>query len=301
MVPVIDLLNLPEENGKLLAACEGSGCFRVVNHGVPASLQAEMKAAVGSLFGLSDDVKRRNKDVIFGSGYRGPSPINPLFEAFGIYNAASLDDVGAFCSLLNASPHQREVIKRYASKLHALAVSIASEIAESMGLVGFSFKEWACLLRPNKYSFTKESVGSPGVFTHTDTSFLTLLQEDECVGGLEMMDGPSGAFVAVDPVPGSFLVNIGDVGKAWSNGRLHNVKHRVICNKAVPRLSIAFFLLVPKDGKVEAPAELVDSSHPRLYRSFEYVEYRKLLLSTKSFTGEALSLLADDAPGVTNV
>jgi len=104
---VVDLLNFPAENTKLLTACEELGCFRVVNHDIPIALQSEMKAAVKSLFDLPDDVKRQNKDVIFGSGYRGRTPLNPLFEAFGVYNAASLDNVDAFCSQLNASPHHR--------------------------------------------------------------------------------------------------------------------------------------------------------------------------------------------------
>lgn len=108
-----------------------------------------------------------------------------------------------------------EVTRCYASKFHGLAVDIASKIAESMGLVGCSFEDWTCLLRPNKYSFSAETVGSSGVFLHTDTSFLTVLQEDEAVGGLEMM-GKSGEFVAVDPVPGSLLVNLGDIAKVSS-------------------------------------------------------------------------------------
>ena len=54
------------------------------------------------------------------------------------------------------------------------------------------------------------------------------------------------------------------------------------------------FLLVPKDGEVEPAAALVDSGRPRLYRTFNYEEYRELLVSTKSFMGEALSLLAAD-------
>ena len=87
---------------------------------------------------------------------------------------------------------------------------------------------------------------------------------------------------------------VGILLKAWSNGRLHNVKHRVMCKEAKPRVSIALFLLVPEDGDVEPAAAFVDSAHPRLYRTFNYEEYRKLLVSTKSFTGEALSLLAAD-------
>jgi len=80
--------------------------------------------------------------------------------------------------------------------------------------------------------------------------------------------------------------------KAWSNGRLHNVKHRVQCKEAAARVSIALFLLAPKDDKVEPPAALVDSKHPRLYKTFTYDDYRKLRLSSGSRAGEALSLLA---------
>lgn len=108
------------------------------------------------------------------------------------------------------------MIRCYASKLHGLIVEIASKIAESMGLVGYSFKEWACQFRMNRYNFGDESVGCSGVQTHTDSGFLTVLQEDECVGGLEVMD-KAGSFVAVDPVPGSFLVNLGDVAKVRTN------------------------------------------------------------------------------------
>ncbi|ONK81869.1 uncharacterized protein A4U43_C01F33700 [Asparagus officinalis] len=85
---------------------------------------------------------------------------------------------------------------------------------------------------------------------------------------------------------------------AWSNGRLHNVKHRVQCKKAVWRFSIALFLLAPKDDIVEPPPTLADSEHPRLYKTFTYDEYRKLRLSSGSRAGEALSLLAQNATNV---
>ena len=83
----------PEESARLRAACERLGCFRVTGHGVPAGLLAEMKAAVRALFDLPDDAKRRNADVIAGSGYVAPSPTNPLYEAFGLLDAAAPADV----------------------------------------------------------------------------------------------------------------------------------------------------------------------------------------------------------------
>ncbi|XP_065872716.1 2-oxoglutarate-dependent dioxygenase DAO-like isoform X2 [Euphorbia lathyris] len=44
---------------------------------------------------------------------------------------------------------------------------------------------------------------------HTDSGFLTIFQDDENFGGLEVMD-KSGEFVAVNPQDGTLLVNLGD-------------------------------------------------------------------------------------------
>ncbi|KAL6346041.1 hypothetical protein AAG906_025321 [Vitis piasezkii] len=293
-IPSIDMQDFPRQSRRLREACEEWGCFRVVNHSIPPSLLSEMKSVVGSLLDLPLEVKRRNTDVIAGSGYMAPSKVNPLYEALGLYDMASHQAVDAFCSQLDASPHQRETIKIYAKAVQELAMDIGNKLAETMGLGGDLFKEWPCQFRINKYNFTPETVGSPGVQIHTDSSFLTILQDDENVGGLEVMD-KSGAFVAVDPMPGTLLVNLGDIATVWSNGRLCNVKHRVQCKEAAVRLSIASFLLGPKDAAVEAPPELVDSEHPRLFVPVTYEDYRKLRLSTKLQAGEALALVRVDS------
>lgn len=70
------------------------------------------------------------------------------------------------------------------------------------------------------------------------------------------------------------------------------MKHRVECREASVRVSIASFLLGPKEGDIEAPKELVDSHHhPRLFPPFSYEYYRKLRVSHKMTAGEALDLL----------
>lgn len=81
------------------------------------------------------------------------------------------------------------------------------------------------------------------------------------------------------------------ITQVWSNGRLCNVKHRVQCKQATIRISIASFLLGPKEEQVEVPPELVDSEHPRLYKPFTYEDYRKLRVSRKLHAGEALALV----------
>ncbi|XP_038698591.1 2-oxoglutarate-dependent dioxygenase DAO-like [Tripterygium wilfordii] len=289
-IPVIDLQNFPGKYEKLLReACEDWGCFRVVNHNIPISLMIDMKAVVRSLFDLPTEIKQRNTDAVAGSGYVARSEANPLYEALGLYDIGSSQAVQEFCSRLDASAHQRKVIEAYAKATNDLAMEISRKLAESMGLNGDLFENWPSQFRINKYHFTPETVGTLGVQLHTDSGFLTILQDDENVGGLEVMNNKSGQFFTVDPLPGTLVINFGDIGNAWSNGRFCNVKHRVKCKEATVRISIASFLLGPNEGSVEAPMELVDDQHPRLYVPFTWEDYRKLRLTTKHRAGESLA------------
>lgn len=108
-IPVIDLekISEQEECKKLREACEKWGCFRIINHSIPLTLMGEMKMVVGALLDLPMEIKKRNKEVIAGSGYMAPSAINPLYEALGLYDLGSSQAVQDFCSQLDATPHQR--------------------------------------------------------------------------------------------------------------------------------------------------------------------------------------------------
>lgn len=119
----------------------------------------------------------------------------------------------------------REVIEKYAQAIYEQMVDIGLKLAESLGLGRDFLQGWPCQFRINKYNFTPESVGSSGVQIHTDSGFLTILQDDENVGGLEVMD-KSGAFVPVDPCPGTLLVNLGDMAKV---GHMQMSKHQLSC------------------------------------------------------------------------
>lgn len=62
---------------------------------------------------------------------------------------------------------------------------------------------------------------------HSDFGSLTLLFQDS-VGGLEVEDPHSpGTFRPAPPIPGTLLVNVGDLMERWSNGRWRSTVHRV--------------------------------------------------------------------------
>jgi gibberellin 2beta-dioxygenase len=98
-----------------------------------------------------------------------------------------------------------------------LASTLAGVLAESLlghapaaGERGFpeGCDETTCFLRLNRYPACPFSPDTFGLVPHTDSDFLTVLCQDQ-VGGLQLMKG--GTWVAVKPIPGALIVNIGDL------------------------------------------------------------------------------------------
>jgi polar amino acid transport system ATP-binding protein len=81
-------------------------------------------------------------------------------------------------------------------------------------------------------------VDSFGVGAHTDYGLLTLLHQDE-VGGLEVRYEDE--WVEVPYLPGTLVVNIGDMLERLTAGRYTSALHRVINRSGRARLSMPFF------------------------------------------------------------
>ncbi|PWA91703.1 Non-heme dioxygenase N-terminal domain-containing protein [Artemisia annua] len=212
-VPVIDMQKFDTLSMEIVKASEEWGCFRIVNHGISMDLMAEMKTVVASLFDQPEEIKMRTVHTEVGKGYVKRNLAGPCFEGF------SIDDIslpGEFCDRINASVHQRKIINKYIKAIRDLARLLGLKLMEGSGLNGDLFDGWCCQLRMNKYHFCPKSIGSTGVPIHTDPTFLTILQDDENVNGLQLIDKNSGQFIPVDPVPGTLAVNIGDIGKLFS-------------------------------------------------------------------------------------
>lgn len=95
----------------------------------------------------------------------------------------------------------------------------------------------------------RDSTGdNQGVGAHKDGGFLTLLLQDENKGLQVEYDGH---WVDVDPIPGTLVVNIGELLELASNGYLRATVHRVITPPAgVERISVPFFFSARLDATI---------------------------------------------------
>jgi isopenicillin N synthase-like dioxygenase len=107
----------------------------------------------------------------------------------------------------------------------------------------------------------KASSSKQGVGAHKDPGYLTLVVQDD-QSGLEVETDQG--WVSVAPLPGAFVVNIGELLELASNGYLKATLHRVVSpNSGVERYSCAFFMAAQLDATVpllQLPSHLADEA-----------------------------------------
>ncbi|KAK9713370.1 hypothetical protein RND81_06G023300 [Saponaria officinalis] len=179
----------------------------------------------------------------------------------------------------------REVIEEYIQAIQKLGIDIVSKMFGD-----YSSQVCVTHFRMNKYNITQDSLSSDGIAFHTDASLITILQDDDHLGGLEVVN-PSGKLVPVDRLPGSLFVILGDIALLRSNGRFRNVQHKVECKDVGVRLSIATFITPSINEDIEVHPKFIDVDHPPKYVPFKYEELRRLRASNQFHCGEVIELL----------
>ncbi|XP_022751698.1 gibberellin 3-beta-dioxygenase 3-like [Durio zibethinus] len=281
-LPIIDLAK-PDVFNLVRHACEKWGVFQVTNHGIPVSFFYEIECQTRRLFSLPAERKLlavRSPEGFTGYGLPRISPFFPKLmwsEGFSIIgspveHASQLwpEDHSKFC----------EVMEQYQAKMKGLSEKIVAAMLSSLGLTHEDVKwfepkngcdQTTCVLQLNSYPVCPDPGRAMGLAPHTDSSLLTLLYQS-WVSGLQVYRDGAG-WVAVEPVEGALVVNVGDLMHIVSNGKFKPVLHRAVVNNTHHRVSTAYFYGPPRDVKVSALRKLIDHAHPPLYRPVTWKEY----------------------------
>ncbi|EXS71226.1 isopenicillin N synthase family dioxygenase [Sphingobium sp. Ant17] len=117
-----------------------------------------------------------------------------------------------------------------------------------------------------------------GAGAHTDWGMITILLQDD-VGGLEV-ENAAGEWIAAPPIPGTFIINLGEMVRLLTNGLYHANMHRVLNNQSGrDRYSVPTFFdpnyfyevscaptCMPENGKPDYAATTVGGHIAEMYR-----------------------------------
>lgn len=235
-------------------ACLDRGFFYITGHGVPASLIADVMDAARALFDLPEPIKRA-VDKALSPANRGYEPLRgqtleagaPADIKEGFYIGEE-QPLGAF----NQGPNQwpmglpgfDKVMLAYHRKMAVLAERLMGALALSLGLPEAAFtgfcRDPIAILRLLHYPPQPPSDPGRGAGAHTDFGALTILMQDD-IGGLEVYDRAAGAWTPAPPVPGAYVVNLGDLVARWTNDLYRSTPHRVTNRSGRRRYSVPFF------------------------------------------------------------
>jgi isopenicillin N synthase-like dioxygenase len=262
------------------AAARDFGFFYLVGHGLNPSAAGQLAALARRFFALPE-AEKRTIEMVNAANFRGytrpgwertrgeadwreqldigpertPVPPGPGTPPWARLHGPNQWPEGL--------PELREAAEAWIGALTALGLRLLRAFAVVLGQDEEVFAP-IYQPRPNfllkliRYPGREATVTDQGVGPHKDGGFLTLLWQADR-GGLQV-EGPDGAWIDAPPIPGSLVVNIGELLELASDGYLKGTLHRALTPPAgTDRLSIGFFLGANLDSVVPAltlPASL---------------------------------------------
>jgi isopenicillin N synthase-like dioxygenase len=280
--------------------CRDTGFLVIANHGIDQRLIDGTFAAAAAFFDRTPDVKmalevgdlnigylRYGAQIVRTSKVHVNTQPN-LSESFYIVNDLQSDDPrivsGDPLYGLNRWPADMPEFKAatlaYIAAMRPLAKQMVSAIGTSLGLPDdyfvAEFKEPTTTLRLIRYpSHDSAEDNQFGFAPHIDTNFLTLLARS-ALPGLEVRTA-EGEWIRPPHVPGTFVVNTGEMLGRYSNDRYMPTPHRVINDNNTLRHAIPFFYGPGLDAIVEPVPTCVSAEHPAKYEPLLYADHRRKL------------------------
>jgi isopenicillin N synthase-like dioxygenase len=239
--------------------CHHIGFFYVVNHGIPAAVSATYLDAMHAFFALPLQA-REAIDKHHSAQFRGWEKLGSELTNNAVdyreqldigVEATALDDPEPYYMALvgpNQWPEEallpgfRATVDDYFARLAELSRHLLRLMSLALGLEETHI-ERVFGAHPAPYlkliCYPRTRAGGQGVGTHKDSGFLTLLLQDE-QAGLEAQANDD-SWYRLDPLPGSLVVNTGELLQLVTHNYFIATPHRVINRGEQVRYSSAFF------------------------------------------------------------
>ena len=287
-VPVLDLERLDADSESFIA--EAGAAYREYgfcgfrNHGIPDRVIDHAYRVLHEFFALSSEAKAAYSSI--DGGQRGYTPLgterardNPVPDLKEFWHTGrEMAGDNPWPDIMRANPWPAEIPQFKAAmlalyqQLDALGLRILGVIARSLGLDESWFDEpmrrGNSILRAIHYPPLEEGP-TPAVRAarHEDINLVTLLIGSN-EAGLEIL-ARDGSWVPVTSIPGTIVVNIGDMMKRLSNNVLPSTPHRVVNPPGEAarqaRYSIPFFMHPDPDFIIETLPQCISKDNPNHY------------------------------------
>ena len=303
-IPVLDLRGyLAGEPGaarqlaaRINQASKTVGFYFIRNHGVSQTVIDDTFAAAARFHALPMERKlalRINHHMVgylpMGGAKMRSSAVNnntkhDLNEAFFVRRERASDDPDVVSGKLwrglnqwpDGLPGFRETVLTYWCRMEALGQSLLPlyDLALDMppGFFRSRFEGAHINLRLSHYPPDLAAEANQfGIAPHTDSGFMTFLPQ-YAVPGLEIRT-TAGKWIAVPPMPGTYLVNTGDILHQWTNGRYLSTPHRAVNRSASHRYAIPFFYDPNTDVMIECLPSCQGPDNPPRFPARTFGEY----------------------------
>lgn len=275
-------------------ACTQVGFFYAKNHGMPQAVLDATFDAAHRFFALP--IERKKEVTITQSeamrGYTAlleentnPENKGDLLEGFDLALDLAPDDADVQSGVFGYAPNQwpddlpgfREALVNYHDAARAVGKRIFGAFALALELPEDFFFEkitkpmahMRVLHYPPQEGVIDEH--QIGIGAHSDYECFTILATDD-VAALQVLNSV-GEWVQAPPIPGAFIVNVGDLMARWTNDYFQSTVHRAINNSGRERYSIPFFFGPNSTEMIEVLESCQSPERPAKYAPITAGDY----------------------------
>jgi isopenicillin N synthase-like dioxygenase len=285
MLPILDFdcfLQSPDSPAAksfcdlLVHTCHQTGFFYLTGHGISSAQNSEVISLAQRFFTLPEADRRaiaigqsphfRGYTILGDERTQGKSDWRDQIDIGP--EAPAIDmraNDPAWLRLIGPNqwpatiPEMPTVVAAWSDKMSHISRELFRALA--LGL-GHPYHYFDALMEPNPYFRIKISryplqhdpkTARQGLGPHHDSGLFTLIMQNE-VSGLQVEQ--NGQLRMVEPMPGAFIVNLGEMFQIATNGFLKATRHQVVSPaEGSERISVAYFMN-PRLDAVFAPIPL---------------------------------------------